>query len=238
MLIVSRLILLSILIFSSASGNAGIFSKQPSWPGLPLPPDAKLVVVMENGKVNGIPMQSYILTSWQPAEDTLQFYREEWAEPDSDFLKENDPGFKEVSMDSSHLISRVQDDFLITIQFDKTVTKTTKALVGISTLPTFKTRFVKLGRGVLLDPRSTVMSDIEATDDGRKSRTIVASREGGARYCASAYDTLYRKRGWERLTAEGADPNVLLFNKARSEVNIVCTEVDGKSMITLVQVEH
>ncbi len=219
--------------------HAGIFDRQPKWPEIPLPEKSELTVVMENAKVNGIPTQSFIMTSWQPLAKSIEFYRKSWATTESKLLKSGAVGYKENRLDNVHILSRIEGNFLITFQFDTNIEKTTKAILGISVLPGKRHRPARLGHGVLLDPQAEIMTDIEAIDDGKHSRTILASRKGNVSQCTRTYHSLYTGRGWTRLEGDssGAD-NVLFLNKGRGEVNIVCTKSPEGTMVTLVKVNH
>lgn len=233
----TALILFGSLFVSSV--HAGIFDRQPKWPQIPLPEKSQLTVVMENAKVNGIPTQSYIMTSWQPLAESIEFYRKSWATTESKLLKSGAVGYKENRLENVHILSRIEGNFLITFQFDTNIEKTTKAILGISLLPGKRHRPARLGRGVLLDPQAEIMTDIEAIDDGKQSRTIVASRKGNVSQCTRTYHSLYTGRGWTRLGGESAGTdNVLFLNKGRGEVNIVCAQSAQGTMLTLVQVDH
>ncbi len=208
------------------------------WPEIPLPDNTTLTVVTDDSTFNGVPMRAWTFSTWQSLESTIEFYRQSWATSDSDLLLGNAPGMQQNAAAGWIILSRIEDEFLITLQLNEHETKTAKGILGITTLPGTKS-IPRLGVGVDLDSQAEIISDIESQDGPKRSRTIIAMTKGRVAGVQEMYKQLYLRKKWQQVGAAGSRAtSALMFNKNNQEVNIAVTEANDGVLVTLVSVRH
>ncbi|GLS24376.1 hypothetical protein [Marinibactrum halimedae] len=225
-------ILLFFMVFS-----LGVKVCAENWPDIPVHKKAKLIVVAEEMKMNGVEMVMWKLESFLSKEAMMSFYKEEWKKS---FI-ENTPGYIEYEMGHWQVISRMEGGYQITVQFDREVTKSTDGLVGISKLPTEDNQ-ISLGKGFPSVGNMEFLNDIYAVDQNKKSRTIVAVTDSSFNNSVNFYRRTYRRKGWEELTQnltdEGDERIGLMFNRRGKELNLTIMRSEGKTNVVAVLVDH
>lgn len=207
------------------------------WPEPIAPDNALLTVVAENMVVNGVPMRSWTLSTSAAAQDTLDFYRQIWEEDAIDAR----PGYVEQELNQWHMLSRLENDYLITVQVDSEQPLSTFGLVGISKLPSMKS-LPKLGKGFPTLGQTTILNDIHATDLNKKSRTLVAISNRSMRSVILFYRNTFEKQGWVEKTGaapySGEDEFALIFDQNQRELSMTFARTANKTALVAVYVEQ
>lgn len=222
-------LLLFLLVSMPAFSNA--------WPRPAVPASALLKVVAENMVVNGVPMRTWTLTSSVAAKDTLDFYRQLWGQD----ATENWPGYTERELNQWHIISRLENGHLITVQVNSDQPLSTNGLLGISKLPTTKS-LPELGKGFPTLGQTTILNDIHATDLNKKSRTLVATSSRSMRSVIQFYRNTFEKQGWVEKTAavpySGEDEFALILDRSQQELSMTFSRQANKTALVAVYVEQ
>ena len=207
------------------------------WPEPPVPEGARLEMVAENMLVNGVPMRTWTLSAAQAARETLDFYRELW---ETEATGER-PGFTEQEMGKWRLLTRLQGDYLITVQVDTEQPLSTRGLVGVSKLPAMQS-LPKLGKNFPTPGQTQIINDIHATDLNKKSRTLVATSNRSMRSVIRFYRTTFEKDGWQEQTGRtpysGQDDFALIFDKGQRQLSMIFARQAGKTALVAVYVEQ
>ncbi len=207
------------------------------WPDVPAPKKARLKVVADNMVFNGVAMKSWEIVSWEPRSQTLEFYKAAWEVP----VYDGAPGFIEYKLDGWYVISRLQEDYQITVQLDDSEAETTRGLIGISQLPANR-ELPAMGGGFPKIGNMQFINDIRAVDQNKRSRTIVASTDASVKSSVKHYRRTYRRKGWEELTQnfeyEGQENFALMFSRRGKELNLSITRKNRKTNIVAVLVDY
>ncbi len=207
-----------------------------SWPVIPTPEDAKISVVSEDTIFNGVPMKMWEMNVNEKSEKVLDFYRKEWAKP----TIKGAPGFTENKYGDWKLISRMEDEYLLTVQIKDRPLNRTLALIAMSTLPMAK-NLPAPGKGFPVLADTLVLNDIKSSDGNKDSRTIIAQNSRSVSENIKFYRRLFRRKGWTELT-ESLDPHpvagMLMFDKRNKELNLTVTKSNKKTDIVAVFVTN
>jgi len=192
-------------------------------PDFPAPPGASVEWVGQNVEVNGIKSAIRAFHSKKSIEDVVEFYRREWKRP----VEKDKPGFIE-SIDAApwYIISRIEDDFLLTVQVQ--VNKNDQAAswgyLSTSPLPSTNSKAPKLGKTVPKIPGSFVMQEMKSDDPGKKASTLIISNTHSVRNNADFYRQHYQGKGWTTETDRNLGKNEghsLVFKSRRNRVTIM-----------------
>ena len=244
------------VLFGLCLSLAHAFAK-PDWPELPFPDNSRVISVAENMTFNGVPMKIWELKTTMHPDRLEQFYANIW-EADKSKVPKGAPPFVKSRVQGATILSRVEGEFMITVQFDQEEQKSssrkrsasslqaaresnlhsTSAQVGISRLLEERPIIV-LGKGFILPSDAKVMNDIEAFDGDKKSRTILASSAMSVNSVLSFYKSALERKGWSTPFPDlGIPTQGLLYEKAGQEMNIsiVKNPRDGLTHIVAVHV--
>lgn len=202
------------------------------WPEFPVPEDARVSVVGDQMKVNGVPMQMFELTSREKPEAVLEFYRKAWRKPTIDGA----PGFSEIEMGGWQLISRVEEPYLFAVQAGEYTMGSTVALLSLSTLPVAKLDH-ELGKGFPSLGGTEFGLDVFSEDPGKSGRTLQFRNKFSVTQNYRFYLRQFKGKGWALLTDQTSGPNdaVLMMGRGSSELNMTFVRQDGDTHMVAVQ---
>ncbi len=163
-----------------------------SWEGeLPVPEGVLLNVVGEDMKVNGIPLKAYEYFWLDGEESLLSFYSNYWGGESSASVTNSRMGMWTV-------ISKIDDDYNITIQYRDEGIKGLKVLLGISPLP----KMIRLNRKghsvskVHPMPGIEIVSVVESVDEGVSSEVYWMSSINSIDKTSDIVANRYREGGF------------------------------------------
>jgi len=200
-------------------------------PEFPPPPEASVQWVGKDMSMNGLPMQTRAFVTRKGPEKVARFYRRKWKHGEN-----GQQGYVETTaMSPWRLITRVEDGYLMTVQFQKTDFGGSWGYLAMSHLPDPKADKPVLGRGIPSIPGSQVVSDIGSRDVGQSGHTVLLINKHSLASNISFYRHHYGNGGWQseddRVVAEG-HTHLLSFKKWRKSVKIVITGAkDGTRVV-------
>ena len=184
-------------------------------PDLPPPPDATVEIVTAASSMNGAPISTRKFSVESPVEEVLEFYRKEWAKP-----IDGHPGFAEGHINQWHIISRIEGEFLLTVQVRESQYGHSSGFLAISDHR--KRTQVVSSRSFPVMRDSVVVNDITSNDPGKQGRTFLVRNEFSPTSNATYYRDHYLHRGWQPdfdQSLKGG--HVLTFKRGGEIVNIV-----------------
>lgn len=224
------------LVFAVLISTTSFVTLADSWPVIPTPKDSKISVVSEDTIFNGVPMKMWEMNVNKKSEEVLDFYRKEWAKP----TIKGAPGFTENEYGEWKLISRMEDEYLLTVQVKDRPLNRTLALIAMSTLPMAK-NLPAPGKGFPVLADTLVMNDIKSSDGNKDSRTIIAQNNRPVTENIKFYRRLFRRKGWTEIS-ENLEPHpkagALMFDKRNKELNLTVTKNNKKTDIVAVFVTN
>ena len=143
-------------LFLSFSSSQLLFAKTPDFPP---PPGASVEWVGQNIEVNGIKSAVRAFHSKKSIEDVVEFYRREWKRP----VEKGKPGFMEtIAAAPWYIISRIEDDYLLTVQVQVKENDQSGSWGYLSTspLPVANKKAPKLGSTVPKIPGSIIFDRV------------------------------------------------------------------------------
>lgn len=195
----------------------------------PAPPRSQVEWVSSNMVFNNRTMAVRTFESRLSAERVLEFYRRTWERG----IDER-PGYQETdAMDPWQIISRIDDDYLLTVQVTSKGTGST-GLLSASPLDQVFQEQGQLGHGFPMMSGSQVLNDIKTPDIGKTGRTLLFSNSFSINGNANYYRDWYKGRGWRLDMDHASKPgqqHVLAFTRGREKVNIVINSGQGGSLI-------
>ncbi len=199
-------------------------------PDFPAPPRAQVQWVSNNMIYNGRVMQIRTFNSRLSAERVLAFYRHIWKRGEKDR-----PGFRESdALQPWHIISRVEDDHLLTVQVQSAGNDSNGYLAVSRIEDVLAPKPDDLGNGFPMMQGSDVINDIATPDFGKDGRTLLIQNDFTVSGNANYYRNWYEDRGWRLDMDQEAAPqrqHVLAFTKGREKVNVVITRQGGRTDI-------
>ena len=192
-------------------------------PEFPPPPGASVEWVGKNIELNGIKSSIRAFHSDKSIEDVVKFYRKEWRRPAEKDL----PGYIE-NIDAApwYIISRIEDDYLLTVQVQVKQTDQSASWGYLSTspLPEGGGKSAGYGAAVPKIAGSHVISEMKSDDPGKKANTVIISNNNSVRSNADFYRQHYQSKGWVKETDRslGRDQShSLVFKNRRNRVTIM-----------------
>lgn len=187
----------------------------------PYSDDMTVKLVATKMIVNGIPMKAYQFHTKESVEDVVQYYASIWDD------------LNDVKFGEWRILSHRENGYLLTVQFENESHHVTHGLLGISPLfdmleasnSEIKNMVSGVGKGILLPPNSEVINDINSTDLGKDSRTIVFRNKLSISRNYQYFRTNYSNKGWVDLITSAAaakklKTQALAMNKKGQELNV------------------
>ncbi|MEL0082703.1 MAG: hypothetical protein VW985_06645 [Gammaproteobacteria bacterium] len=186
-----------------------------SEPELPAPPQATVEIVAAASSMNGAPITTRKFSVESSVEEVLEFYRKEWAKP-----IDGHPGFVEGRLNQWQIISRIDGDFLLTVQVREPQYGHASGFLSVSDFR--KRTRVLSSKTFPLMRDSVVVNDITSDDPGKRGRTFLVRNEFSIRSNAAYYRDHYLHRGWQPdFDQPLKGGHVLTFKRGGETVNIV-----------------
>ena len=161
-------------------------------PRFPAPPDATVGKLGDEMVLNGIPMHIRQFESRKSVQDVLEFYRDYWPRGTAE-----KPGFTEIdALAPWKIITRVEGDFIMTVQVTEQGEGGSRGLLGMSKLPDLERPPVETGKDFPKMKDSIVINDIESRDTGKRARTLQLANRYSVESNANYYRDHYINRGW------------------------------------------
>ena len=205
-------------------------------PEFPLTDDMRVVRLGDSLRVNGNDVNVRTFTSTESAQEIVDFYREEWGEE-----KNPEPGYTVNNLKQPWtLITRIEDDYLMTVQVQPSDNEGSKGMLAVSRLPD-RNRAPKLGEGFPSMGGSDVINEVVSKDPGQSGRTMMVGNKHDMATNVDFYRDRYRTGGWsvDMDRSLGGIMHVLAVRKSRRRVNLVISEgPDGGTLIVANEVTH
>jgi len=228
--VTARRCLLAALALAPALAVAGL-------PDFPAPDDAEVSRVADDVTVAGRTMSVRAFVTDDEVADVVAFYQELWKDPPV----EGAPGvaYEPEVMAPWHLLTRVEDDYVMTVQVMEARNGGAFGFLALGRLP-------EPGQPPAKPPAppsmqgSSVGSDIESVDDGKRARTAMLTNQNSPQSNADFYRSHYS--GWRKDIDQAlgnGQLHALSFTRGREQV-IVTIQSDGNggSRIVLNSIEH
>lgn len=224
------LTLVAVLSFSSAL-SAGA-------PDFPPPPEANVEWVGRNLEMNGIRSDIRAFHTKKSPEKVSEFYRREWEKPVGKDL----PGFTETdAMAPWHLITRIEDGYLMTAQFQETDQGGTWGYLAMSPLPDKDAKPREMGKAFPKMPDSQVLSEMNTDDPGKKARTMVIANDRSVNSNVAFYRNHFLAKGWtmetDKTLTEGR-LHSLVFKSTRKRITIMVIGDHNQTRLVINEVTH
>jgi hypothetical protein len=224
------LLWIALTLFAMPAVNAA------KMPEIPMPEDARVTRMGESMRVNGNDVIIRTFTSKESAQDVVDFYREEWGES-----RNAEPGYTINNLKKPWtLISRIENEYLITVQVRADSDDASFATVAISRLSD-RSRAPKLGEGFPTMGGSDVLNEVVSKDLGQSGRTMMLGNKHDMATNVDFYREQYGAGGWafDLDRDVGGMMHVLALRKARQRVNMVISKsTNGGTVIVVNEVTH
>lgn len=199
-----------------------------AWPQLPAPSDARVESVGEQLRLNGVPMRTQrVLTARQP-EEVARHYRDALG-----------PRHASERLSDRLILSQGRDAYFISVSIRRLAAGGTEALVSVA-----DTREARQAAGRSLGFRipaeSAVLSDMESTDAGKRSRQLVLSN---LHAIPTNLDALSRELAARGMRPDGpplrqsAAEHVQIFKGDRREARLSLIRRAGETSVIVTMIE-
>lgn len=214
-------------LFFLCSGQAHAAPKP-----FPAPKWLERTGVAEEMIVNGLPSTVDYFESNRGVDDLLQFYRQQWNDSPN-----GRSGYREASVASWHVISRLEDGYLYSVQVQEKDNFGSRGYLAIGNLKEIEKKKERTATIPQMSG-SRVINDSTSLDPGKKGRTLLLVNNYSAASNSLFYRNYYLDRGWGTLTdTDSKEAFVLAFKKAGREIHLVISENGGASHVVMNIVE-
>lgn len=199
-----------------------------SWPDIPFPDDARVESVGDQVRLNGIPMRMHRVLSRKPPNDLLGFYREALGTRHA-----------EQRLPDSRVLSQERNHFFITVRLRPLSVNLTEVLVSMSDLQAARNS-VNRPLGFKLPADSAVLSDMESTDAGKRSRQLVASNRHAIPTNLDAFSRELAARGMHPdgpPLHKSASEHVQLYKGDKREAQLTLVRREGETGVVLTTID-
>lgn len=224
------LLLLLLLGLAPAAG-----ARKP--PEFPAPPDARVQSMGSSSVVGGRAMEIRQFSTDDRPEKVHDYYRRLWKDPP----EKSAPGFAETdAMEPWHIISRVEDGHLMTVQAQRADSGGTWGYLA-------RSRVDEAGsprqdaEGVPRMADTQVLQSIKSRDPGQTGATVLLSNDHSLTSNVNFYRQRFAGSDW-RPDMDKAIPaakmHVLAYSGGRRKINIVLTGNDRETQVVINDVLH
>lgn len=213
---------------------AGAAAANP--PEFPIPTDARVQSMGGSTVVGGRAMDIRQFSTDDRPERVYEFYRRKWKEPP----EKSAPGFAETdAMEPWHIISRVEDGYLMTVQAQATDNGGTWGYLALSRMD--EAGSPREDPGVPRMAGTEVLQSIKSRDPGQTGATVLLSNRSSLASNVNYYRQRYAGGLW-RADMDKAIPvakmHVLAYTAGRHKVNIVLTGDERETQVVINDVLH
>ncbi len=213
--------------------NAVVAGKPPEFPP---PPDARVDSMGTNTAVGGRATQIRQFFTPDRPEKVYEFYRQEWKRGEG-----KAPGFAETdAMEPWHIISRVEDGYLLTVQAQKADNGGTWGYLAMSRVDEVP-EAPNDAPGVPKMSGTRVMQNMTSEDPGQTGTVVLLANDHSLTSNVNYYRQQYQAGDWRPdmdKAIPGAKMHVLAYTGGRSKVNIVLTGDDKETQVVINEVLH
>jgi len=206
-------------------------------PEFPPPKEAQVQWVGRNIEVNGIRSDIRSFYTKISPEKVAEFYHGAWKDP----VAKGMPGYTETdAMPPWHLITRLDDGYLMTVQYQEQDRGGTWGYLAMSPLPT-KQGWLEPGKGFPKMPDSTIVNETVSNDPGIKGRTMLISNKYSISSNVEFYRSHYQSEGWTLESDKELSPgkmHALVFKSKRNRVTMMFIGEHNETRIVVNSVEH
>ena len=187
-------------------------------------------VVGNNMVLNGISSDVRAFYSKKSFEKVSEFYRLQWQDEVSGGKRgEKLPGYTETdAMVPWRLFTRIEDGFLMTVQFQEADDKGVWGYLAVSRLPKNpgkkKNPALAIPRDIPVMGDSRIISELVTDDPGKKARTMIIYNTHSVGSNISFYRSHYINRGYSvdnDISLSQGRMHSLVFKSARKRINIM-----------------
>ena len=222
-----------LLLICGVALSTAAFARPPDFPA---PKGAKVSLIGDNIVTQGRQMSVRGFTSRDSVEEVVEFYQEIWRKPPS---KKAPPfAYDSETMAPWHLVTRVEDGYIMTVQIQPTNDKGTFGYLALGKLPDPGDGAVQLPDPPSMDG-SVVLSNVMHDDPGKKAQTSMLANS----YSVASNLNFYREKyaGWRKDIDQAMGHNsiyALAFRRGREEVIITIQGSSDGSQIVVNSIRH
>jgi hypothetical protein len=210
---------------TSVESIAAVEIPSPSW--------LERTPIAENMVINGLPSVVHYFETDRKLEVLLDFYRQSW-----DKSAANKAGYREAEVGPWHVISKLEGQYLLTVQAQQKDTFTTKGYLAIGDLSAVPKKKDQ-GKGVPKMSGSKIVNDLISYDPGKKGRTMVIANGFSVSSNSDYYRNYYLSRGWGQLMDQGSnEAQVLAFSRFGTEAHLVINKAGGSTIVVMNLIEN
>lgn len=204
------------------------FSAGADWPEIPFPENSRVESIGEQVRLNGVPMRMFQAHLQGGADQTLRFYRGQLG-----------PKLAEELLPSGErILAQGRGDYFITLRIRPLPDKTSMVLISISDARAAKAAANRpLGFGLPAD--SSVLSDMESTDAGKRSRQLVFFNHHDLETNRQSIARELLTRGYRPDSMPGQrkqDSAVMYFQGDKREARLSLVRKDGLTQAVLITI--
>ena len=202
-----------------------------AFPKLELPKSLQLTRVARAMRVNGLPTRIDAFQSEQGVAALSAYFRGQWGRQ-----------MTRTRVAPWTILAHREDDVLITVQIKRAAMGHTRGLIAETRI------FDALRKGRLDPPKAAFpmladtrqVEDLQATDHGRASRTVVLRSQQSAAQNLDFYRAYFREHGYQPVApgalAKNAAGGAMILNRGGEQLNVAVAETDAATVITIVRV--
>ncbi|MDQ7735553.1 hypothetical protein QT231_22870 [Halomonas sp. SpR1] len=220
-----RLLSLAVMFIS---GGVTI-AQATNFPDIRLPDSLSLEVVADEMQIGGLNTRVFAFTTNDSPDDLANYFNRQWRE------------VARVEAEPWDILSRREGGFLITIQSRTDMGPQTRGFIAISDM------FDALDeerRAPSVDlpmlSGTEVVQDVHSEDAGRESRTLVLKSSRSVIENLDYYRNHFRQSGYEPISqgalSRGDGAGVMILNRGNEELNLVATQSEVGTVVTIVKV--
>ncbi len=208
----------ALLLLLCMSLGQTVLAKRPDFPA---PKNAQVSLVGDEMSVNGILSRVRSFYTKDEVDDVADFYRKIWEKP----AMKDAPGFTETyAMLPWILMARIEDKYLMTVQFQPADQGGSWGYLAISPLPKAGQEPPAMGKGIPSIRNSKVVSEVKSRDPGQTGRSVIISNEKSISSNVNFYRNYYLNKGWASEmddSSVGGKMVTLSYKRGRKRVTIV-----------------
>jgi len=192
-------------------------------------PQARLQWVAPYIVYNGVPMSIKRFDSKQQPADILAFYRQAWKAGAAG------PAAVENKLDPWQTISVARGKCFFTVQVQAAGNNGSTGLLSTTRMPG-GVRVTDSDKSLPMMAGSTVLNDIEHSDDGKNARTLLLTNGFSAEANADFYRQTLVDQGWRpvsgyQMTTRAGPGITLVMKRGLAETSLVITRNGGKTTV-------
>ena len=226
-----RLILLihvahvAVIAGTSVESIAAVEIPSPSW--------VERTLVADNMVINGLPSVVHYFETDRKLEELLDFYRQKWDESVA-----QKAGYREAEVGPWHVISKIEGQYLLTVQAQQKDAFATKGYLAIGDLSAVQNQKDQ-GKSVPKMSGSKIVNDLVSNDPGKKGRTMMIANSFSVSSNTEYYRNYYLSRGWGQLMDQGSnEAQVLAFTRFGKEAHLVISKPGKSTMVVMNLIEN